>query len=119
MVAGLQPWCRGRAQSLAVILHGWGGRPAHMRDLTEVTKCAFKDVGVDVYVPRLPYAFRLRSVRAETVVINLLNTVDQIIEERGPYERIIIVGHSLGALLARRFFLVAAPSKTNVSSSRR
>jgi pimeloyl-ACP methyl ester carboxylesterase len=108
MVEGLQPSGEDNAKVLAIVLHGWGGSPASMKDVIETTKSTLKDLGVDVYAPRLPYSFRLKSVRAEKVVVDLLNEIDRIVEKRGPYRQIIIIGHSLGALIARRLFLVAA-----------
>jgi pimeloyl-ACP methyl ester carboxylesterase len=34
--------------------------------------------------------------------------IDQIIKERGDYKRIVLIGHSMGAVLGRRLFLLAA-----------
>jgi pimeloyl-ACP methyl ester carboxylesterase len=108
MIRGLQSWDRGSAKVLAVVLHGWGGSPARMKDVIDATKSAFAVEGVDVYAPQLAYAWRLRSVRAETLVVDLLKGIDAVIAERGPFERVIIVGYSLGAIIARRLFLTAA-----------
>jgi pimeloyl-ACP methyl ester carboxylesterase len=65
----------------------------------------------------LPYGFQLSSIRSEAVVIDLLHHIDQIVAGRD-YERIIIVGHSLGALIARRLFLVAAGNPPGFQSEK-
>jgi len=104
----LRPWSDGSAKVLAVVLHGWGGSPDRMKDVIEVTQSAFKSEGVDVYAPKLPYANRLRSVRAEKIITDLLDAIDCIIAEHETYERIVLIGFSLGGIFARRLFLIAA-----------
>jgi pimeloyl-ACP methyl ester carboxylesterase len=108
MVEGLQVWDKGNAPLLVIALHGWGSNPAHMAGVAVATKSAFAETGVDVYVPRLSYASSFNSVRAENVVLKLLSDIDRIVEARPAYDRVIIVGFSLGALIARRLFMVAA-----------
>jgi hypothetical protein len=108
MIKGLRRWKDGPAKVLAIILHGWGGSPERMKDVIEATQSAFATGGVDVYAPQLPYAYRLRSVRAEKIVLDLLDAIDRIVAEHGAFERIIIVGFSLGGVFARRLFLTAA-----------
>jgi alpha-beta hydrolase superfamily lysophospholipase len=108
MIEGLLLWKDGPAKVLAVVLHGWGGTPERMQDVIEATQSAFATEGVDVYAPQLPYAYRLKSVRAETIVIDLLGAIDRVVAKRGAFERIVIVGFSLGGVFARRLFLTAA-----------
>lgn len=112
MVEGLRRWEDSPAKVLAIVLHGWGGSPKSMEDVIAATQSAFATVGVDVYAPQLPYAYRLRSVRAEKIITNLLKEIDLVIAEReafgGTFERIVIVGFSLGGVFARRLFLTAA-----------
>ena len=108
MVEGLRRWEDSPAKVLAIVLHGWGGSPKSMEDVIAATQTAFASVGVDVYAPQLPYAHRLRSVRAEKIIIDLLDAIDRVVTERGAFERIVIVGFSLGGVFARRLFLTAA-----------
>src|SRR6185295_13826564 len=56
----------------------------------------------------LPYDSRLSHERATTMVIDLLVKIDGIIKERGDYTRIVLIGHSMGGVIGRRLFLVAA-----------
>ncbi|MBR0779245.1 hypothetical protein JQ625_30885 [Bradyrhizobium diazoefficiens] len=79
-----------------------------MKDVIAVAQSAFKSEGVDVYAPKLPYANRLRSVRAEKIIVDLLDAIDPIVALHGAYERIVLVGFSLGGIFARRLFLIAA-----------
>ena len=108
MVEGLQQ-ASGRATSLAIILHGWGGSPAAMQGVIDAARAALASGGdVDIFAPTLPYARHLSSVRADAIVVTLLSQIDQVVAERGPYEHIYIIGYSLGAMVARRVFLHAA-----------
>jgi pimeloyl-ACP methyl ester carboxylesterase len=80
-----------------------------MLGVVDATKAAFETQGgADVFAPLLPYASKLRSARAETIVLTLLKEIDQILAQRGDFERIIIIGYSFGGVIARRLFLVAA-----------
>ena len=111
MVEGFQLWAGGDAKTLAVVLHGWRGSPARMKDVTDATRDAFAaQGGADIYAPTLPHARALSSVRAATVLLTLLSNIDQIVADHPRYERIILIGHSLGAVLVRRLFLIAAGS---------
>ncbi len=116
MIKGFQPCKLDRPKVLAVVLHGWGGNPARMKYVIAATQSAFEKEGVDVYAPHLAYARRLRSVRAEILVSDLLDAIDAIIGERGRFERIVIIGYSLGAVIARRLFLTAAGPPTGFLS---
>jgi pimeloyl-ACP methyl ester carboxylesterase len=109
MIDGLEKWQGGKADTLAVVLHGWLGSRDTMSGVTEATKDALgSNGGVDVYVPQLPYRSYFSVARATAMVITLLGDVDRIIEERGRYNRIIMIGHSMGGVLGRRLFLLAA-----------
>ena len=110
MVDGLQRWAEGNAKPLAIVLHGWCGSPCGMKDVTDATKAAFQSCGgVDVYVPLLQHSRVLCAVRTQTELLELLDKIDNVIgSRRSPYERIVLIGHSLGAVLVRRLFLLAA-----------
>jgi pimeloyl-ACP methyl ester carboxylesterase len=109
MTDGFEPWPAGVAGTLAVALHGWGGSRDTMKDVAAATKDAFSQAGgVDLYVPNLPYRNALSLTRASDIVIGVLKDIDTIIAERGcEYEQIVLIGHSMGGVLARRLLLVA------------
>lgn len=107
MIDGLET--DGKANTLAVVLHGWLGGRKTMKGIVAATKEAYASAGgVDVYVPNLAYRRRLSFTRVTTILIDLMATIDAIIRERGEYERIVLIGHSMGGVLGRRLFLLAA-----------
>lgn len=116
MIEGFLPSGKGSGTSkvLAVILHGWFDSPSGMRDVIEAAGNGFKkkdgglDMGVDVYAPPLPYRNPFCVWNAVDVVSLVLQGVDRVVSDHGPYAKIIIIGYSLGAVIARRVFLVAA-----------
>lgn len=102
-------WQDGKADTLAVVLHGWRGSRETMAGVTKATGDALgPNGGVDIYVPNLAYGRALCVVRATNIVMDILANIDTIIELRGDYKRIVLIGHSLGGVLVRRLFLIAA-----------
>src|ERR1700678_1100567 len=109
MINGLKEWRHGKGDTLAVVLYGWHGSRKKMEDVTAATQDALgPGGGVDVYVPQLSYRYIVSTARATTMVIGLLLDIDRIIAERGDYDRIVLIGHSMGGVLGRRLFLLAA-----------
>src|SRR5262245_12705391 len=105
MIDGLDEWPGGKANTLAVVLHGWVGSRKKMKDVSNATKDALgSNGGVDVYVPQLPFRWLWSVTRATTMVVKLQHDIDRIIAERGNYKRIVLIGHSMGAVLGRRLF---------------
>lgn len=94
-------------RDLVVILHGYNGSSAKMRDIrdlaAELVPCA------EFVVPDLPYSRLFATARAEAVVAAVLNEVDGICG--GPdgtaYRRIWVVAHSSGCVVARKLVLAA------------
>src|SRR5262249_1127618 len=56
----------------------------------------------------LPYSRPLGVERATTILIDLLRDIDKIVGKRPDYKRIVLIGHSMGGVLSRRLFLLAA-----------
>ncbi len=92
---------------LVVILHGWSTDPRSMGDLSNAARGAFVgEFGVDLYVPKLAYSKWNSFASPDDVTSKLLGELDEIcVGDR--YSRIILVGHSIGGVIARRLFLVA------------
>lgn len=69
---------------------------------------AFPDA--DILVPELPFGL-LSTAEPGEVVAGLLHTIDQAWQKQladgDPYRRIILVGHSMGALYARKIYVAA------------
>src|SRR5690349_4850697 len=109
MIDGLFEWPNGNAQVLAVILHGWASNREKISDVTSATLDALgPEGGVDVYVPTLAYSRQMSVQRATAVLIDLLCDIDKIVAMHPGYKRIVLIGHSMGGVLSRRLFLLAA-----------
>ncbi|WP_171026478.1 alpha/beta hydrolase [Mesorhizobium comanense] len=99
------------APVLVVILHGWRSTPQGMADVVQASREALGEAGnrrVDTYVPKLAYHRALGTRRAVDIVLDILRDIDALVAEEPAYERIVLTGHSMGATIARRVFLVAA-----------
>lgn len=99
-----------RRDELVVALHGYahaGNRLAAVREaIGEARRNA------DIYAPELPFIRSwLCSVKAETIVAKLVDDIDQLVKVKAqsgtPYKSITLVGHSFGAVLARKIAIVA------------
>lgn len=108
----LQPTARPKV--LAVVIHGWKLGPTSMEFVRKAVETAFEmqSCEVGVCAPVLAYADKLKSVRATQMVRDVLRTIDDDVRRHDP-QRIVLVGHSFGATLARRVFLVASGNPTN------
>jgi pimeloyl-ACP methyl ester carboxylesterase len=104
-------------KTLAVVLHGWGQGSRSMNEVCALVREAY---GADtrVHARLLSYARHFHSVRAVGVVLNVLGFIDQLIAQEGPFNKIVLVGHSLGATIARRVHLVASGRARRASEKR-
>ena len=93
------------ADVLVVLLHGYTCERRHMRTIEVAAKDRFGDA--DVYRPTLPLS--LLSMRhPDEIVAALLTHIDHIwAEKKGGYKKLVLVGHSMGALLARKLYVCA------------
>jgi pimeloyl-ACP methyl ester carboxylesterase len=90
---------------LIVFLHGVGNASQRLADIRTITRAAKPDA--DFFAPKLPYAGnRLCMVKAENIVAELMQELDSL-NSTHEYTRILLVGHSFGAVLARKLALVA------------
>lgn len=98
-------------KTLAVVLHGWKLGPNSMEDVKKTVKETYGS-DVSICAPRLAYADRFKSVRATWMVKDTLRAIDECVAVHQP-QRIVLIGHSFGATVARRVFLVASGNPTN------
>jgi pimeloyl-ACP methyl ester carboxylesterase len=92
---------------LVVVFHGWLGNARKMNDIVEATRDAYsQQPGLDLYVPPLDYAKRLGRKPAAEIVSELLRKMDAICAN-DRYEHIVLIGFSMGAVIARRLYLAA------------
>jgi pimeloyl-ACP methyl ester carboxylesterase len=100
----------GKSKKLVVLLHAYTSSPSKMLYVRNVVIESIPDA--DIFIPKLP-ASVFSLVNPIEIVLELLNKIDQFWEQRKqredkyPYEGIIIIGHSLGALLARKLYIYA------------
>lgn len=99
---GLDPGMPGGA--LVVVLHGLNGSPSGMRGVVAAVRAAFP--GATIFCPRLPYAFALSLALPEQISASVVGKIDTLMA-RGDHDRIVLVGHSLGSLVARKAAIIA------------
>lgn len=101
---------RGGSRDLVVLLHAYRVGPDSLDRVRETVAEAYPDA--DLFAPKLPtgvWSFR----DPNAIVQDLLERIDELWEQQsrrrdgGGYERIVLVGHSLGGLLARKLYVCA------------
>jgi pimeloyl-ACP methyl ester carboxylesterase len=99
---------RGTSQQLIILIHGYVGSSKQMRDVRDTTTIALPNA--DILTPDYP-AGLLSNVNPIDITEALLDIIDQAVESRelrgGSYQEIIMIGHSLGALLLRKVYSFA------------
>jgi pimeloyl-ACP methyl ester carboxylesterase len=104
---------RGSGRELAIVLHGPHGSPETMQGVSQAIGERSKDI--DILAPILPYSgfFALiRTTAVEKIVRDIIEQIDMALVNRerrndgGAYERLILVGYSCGAVIARKVAIV-------------
>lgn len=99
---------RGESTKLVVILHAYCSSPARMSAVRGVAADCFPDA--DLLVPALPTG-PLSTHSPQAIVRDLLRMMDTVCTARaGGYQEIVLVGHSIGALFARKLYVCACGS---------
>lgn len=107
-------------RTLVVLLHAYA---LHSNDLVAVEKAVKSFCGENVednlIVLRLELPASTFSMSdPNEIVIDIIGQIDQKVAEAAeserPIEDIFLIGHSLGALLARKLYVVACGSKNSV-----
>lgn len=94
----------GRSEQLVVFLHAYTSAPKKLNSCKQVIKSALPHA--DIYLPKLP-ASLLSLADPNIIVDTQIKLIDEIYKSNNSYKEIIIAGHSLGALLARKLYICA------------
>ena len=104
---------RGSGRELAIVLHGPHGSPEKMQGVSKAIEERSEDI--DILAPILPYGGffgLLRTTSVEQIVRDVIEEIDKALADRerrgdgGTYERLILVGYSCGAVIARKIAIV-------------
>jgi pimeloyl-ACP methyl ester carboxylesterase len=91
------------AKVLVVLLHAYTLTPRKMQRVAEVVREEYECS--DLYVPKLPVSM-LSWADPDNIAIGIVEYLTNL-QSIGDYEQIILVGHSLGAVLARKVWVLA------------
>src|SRR6218665_2498669 len=87
---------------LIVLLHAYRGRPQSMQQLAKEVRTAYPDG--DILIPQLPFSL-FSLARPNAVAKQIVSQIDSLDHDR--YKEIILVGHSMGAIIARAVWVNA------------
>lgn len=95
-------------KNLVVVLHGFMAKPAKYDSLKELIRTTYDNT--EVIVPRLPLS-KLSFSNPDTIANKLIEQIDEkwnLLSNKGLKEfQIVLIGHSTGAILARKLYLEA------------
>lgn len=100
----------GKSHDLVVILHGWTGTSKDLCGLRDTIKQSLPDA--DLLIPDYPGGLFSKADPID-IVEDLVESIDKAVIRRSrqadgsEYKRIILIGHSAGALLIRKVYLFA------------
>ena len=97
--------------TLVVILHGWTVTPAFMVHVKN--SCRQSMPAAEILVPPLPLGF-WSSVNPVKIARDVISAIDSALSARQakggpPFEDIVLIGHSVGGLIARKVYVLAGP----------
>ena len=114
---------RDDADTLLVLLHAYNSDAASLEAVKATAVAANLEVAgvngvaasgagqTDVFTPELPFGL-FSMARPEEVLADLLYRVDCLWQQRAatgrPYRRVLLIGHSMGALYARKLYVLAS-----------
>ncbi|WP_417672244.1 esterase/lipase family protein [Roseibium sp.] len=90
---------------LVVLLHGYSNGKQALQGAQRVIKTAYP--GATIYDPDLPYRNIFCRVGAARIVADQIAEISRRFED-GKFEDVVIIGHSMGAVIGRRIFIEAS-----------
>lgn len=98
------------SELLVVLLHGFRRKPI---DLEPIKDALIESLAAaDIYVPSLPYSDTFSTVPAAEIASELTEAIGEAATDHQrnaghPYKKIFLIGHSFGAVLARKIYICA------------
>jgi pimeloyl-ACP methyl ester carboxylesterase len=99
-------------RTLVFVVHGLRGSKKKLADLERLAKECYPNS--DVSIPILNHSRLFSRIRGPQLVQKVLGLIDAAYAKK-PYDRVIIIGHSMGAVLARRAIVEARGLKQHWS----
>jgi pimeloyl-ACP methyl ester carboxylesterase len=117
-VNDLEPFVERQANSteLVILLHALLNRSDRLSDVREVIRNEFPHA--DMYAPELGVKNLWCRTAAEDIVADVTEAIDRLYAARAltePYQSITFVGHSIGAVFARKIAIIAHGEQRNDS----
>ena len=100
----------GASRELIVMLHAYMSKPKKLDSMKNIAAEEYPDA--DFFVPKLPTGW-VSMARPTEIIQDLLDKIDVIWKTRSGrnndqgYEKIILIGHSIGALFVRKLYICA------------
>jgi len=102
---------------LIVVIHGWWSNPSKLANLKKLLELKFPECEVDITFDYSKRAGLFSHYKPDIIARDLANHIHQLAQnhwqkipkEFRPDHDLILVGHSIGALLIRSAFLLTAP----------
>lgn len=99
-------------RKLVIAIHGYANGAKRLKAVRRVIGDSLPDA--DIFAPELPFARNFICVEpVEDIVVDLMDRIDALVAKRKSdlqddgYEEIILVGHSFGAVIARKIAILA------------
>jgi len=94
---------RGNSSALVVLLHAYLAGPESLDDVRRAVEEALPDA--DIAAPQLPFT-RFSSASPSAVAVAVCDMIDGLFNAH-QYGSVILLGHSVGALIARKTYVVS------------
>lgn len=109
MLANADAVARGASTTLAVLLHAFVRSSASLVHVGDAVKEALPDA--DLIAPDMPLSL-FSNANPSALALEVIEAINRAQRERtkrlgAPYPRIVLIGHSLGALIARKVYVIA------------
>ena len=106
---GVDTSAGGSATTLAVLLHAFSRSPDSLGTIRAAVAEHYGEGDLDVLQPDMPLG-TLSVVTTDRILAELTKAIDNAWQLRAatgkPYARVVLVGHSFGALLARNLYVI-------------